>query len=339
MRYSYTLYFSNNLILILIVVSLFTSFYAGLNSICETDLKKLIALSTLRHLGFIGLAFSSGLLSLRFFHLLVHALFKSLLFITIGDIIINLNHSQDIRYLSIGSLYTPISTIIINICLLNLFGIPNTRGFFSKDLILESFNYSNLSIFIVFILYFNILFTYYYTFKILYFTFQSSKVTPFQLIHKISLYHSFLILLLSLITIFFYFYFFTFLNKYILFYPIFISLKFYPFFLVTSFFILLIIFLTVPKFSNHFIVSYFSSILFLFNLIITFSSNLYSSLLFNAVKSLEIGFLNNFINNSLNKFSSNSINIIFNSKSLILNYNINFILSFFFIRVLILIIQ
>jgi len=105
----------------------------------------LIALSTLRHLGFIGIAFSCGLLYLRFFHLLVHALFKSLLFISIGDIIINLNHSQESRYLSSGYYMTPFSFFLILVSLLNLLGIPRLRGFFSKDLVLETMLYSNMS--------------------------------------------------------------------------------------------------------------------------------------------------------------------------------------------------
>jgi NADH-ubiquinone oxidoreductase chain 5 len=88
-RHSYLLYSSPLFLKLLIVLRVFTSFYAGLNSIFETDFKKLIALSTLRHL---------DLIHLSFFHMLTHALFKSLLFITIGDIIINLNHSQDTRY-------------------------------------------------------------------------------------------------------------------------------------------------------------------------------------------------------------------------------------------------
>ena len=95
MRYRYVLYSSPQVMKYLFIASLFTSFYAGINTMFEVDLKKLIALSTLSHLGFIGIAFSIGLLYLRFFHLLVHALFKSLLFMTIGDIMINLNHSQD----------------------------------------------------------------------------------------------------------------------------------------------------------------------------------------------------------------------------------------------------
>lgn len=66
-------------------MSLFTSLYAGLSALIETDLKKLVALSTLRHLGFIGISFSMGFTSLAFFHLLAHALFKSLLFMGVGD--------------------------------------------------------------------------------------------------------------------------------------------------------------------------------------------------------------------------------------------------------------
>jgi len=111
-RFSYLLYSCPDIIKLLTFIAIFTSFYAGINTIFEIDLKKLIALSTLRHLGFIAIAFSAGLLHLRFFHLLVHALFKSLLFMTIGDIIININHSQDIRYLSKGSVYTPFSSTV-----------------------------------------------------------------------------------------------------------------------------------------------------------------------------------------------------------------------------------
>lgn len=158
MRYSYVLYSSYEAIKVLIVVSIFTSFYAGMNAIFEVDLKKLIALSTLSHLGFIGLAFSVGLVQLAFFHILTHALFKSLLFMTMGDIMINLNHSQDIRYLSAGMAYTPVSCSIMYISLFNLLGLPNVRGFFSKDLVLEMANYSNASSLLLFFLFFNIFF-------------------------------------------------------------------------------------------------------------------------------------------------------------------------------------
>lgn len=203
MRYSYILYSRPEVMQILVCVRIFTSFYAGLNTIFEIDLKKLIALSTLRHLGFIGIAFSAGMLHLRFFHLLVHALFKSLLFMTMGDIMINLNHRQDIRYLSKGSIYTPFSSIIIRVSILNLLGIPNLRGYFSKDLVLETMNFNNSSVFVILIMYINVVFTYYYSYKLFYFTFQSVKLVPYQLFHSPFLIHSSLILILSLSTLVF----------------------------------------------------------------------------------------------------------------------------------------
>jgi NADH-ubiquinone oxidoreductase chain 5 len=188
---------------LLTFVSIFTSFYAGLNTVFEIDLKKLIALSTLSHLGFIAIAFSAGLLHLSFFHLLVHALFKSVLFIAIGDIIININHRQDIRYLSKGYTFTPFSSTVIRISIVNLLGIPNIRGYFSKDLVLETINFNERSIFVVFIIYFNVLLTYYYTYKLLFFRFQSLKLNPFQTFHSPFLIHTVLVSVLSLFTLFF----------------------------------------------------------------------------------------------------------------------------------------
>jgi len=51
----------------------------------ESDLKKLVALSTLSHLGFIGMSIFSGIFVFAYFHLLAHALFKRLLFMGVGD--------------------------------------------------------------------------------------------------------------------------------------------------------------------------------------------------------------------------------------------------------------
>lgn len=203
MRFSYLLYSSSSLLSFFLVVSVFTSFYAGINAIFETDIKKLIALSTLSHLGFIGMAFSCGLLYLAYFHLLVHALFKSVLFISIGDIITNLFHSQDIRFLSSGFNYTPFSFYIMMVRLLNLLGIPSIRGYFSKDLVLETCNFSYISYFMLFFIFLNVFFTYYYTYRLFYFSFSSLKSSPYTLIHKSSYTQVFIMLLISLVGVVF----------------------------------------------------------------------------------------------------------------------------------------
>lgn len=84
-RFESFIFLNSPLITLFLILSLFTSLYAGICSVFESDLKKLVALSTLSHLGFIGIALGIGCTSLAFFHLLVHALFKSLLFIGVGD--------------------------------------------------------------------------------------------------------------------------------------------------------------------------------------------------------------------------------------------------------------
>src|SRR5574343_356167 len=81
--------------------------------------------------------------------------------------------------------------------------MPIIRGFFSKDLVLESINYTNSSNFVIIVVYCNVLFTYYYTYKLFYFSFQRVKLNPYQMFHSPYLIHSILILVLSLITLIF----------------------------------------------------------------------------------------------------------------------------------------
>lgn len=270
---------------------MFTSFYAGLNTIFERDLKKLIALSTLRHLGFICMAFSLGLLSLSFFHLLSHALFKSLLFIAMGDIIINLGHSQDIRYLSSGSLYTPNSCFVMYVSLLNLLGIPSISGYFSKDMILEACNYSSLGSVLFLILVLNLFFTFYYTFQLFYYSFASVKICAYSLFHPSSFLHSFLLLVLSSLTLLFGKFFLSHISCSTLFLPVPLLIKFTPYLICALMFIYLLLNLKLFTSSHRPLAHYFSTIMFLYPLITKLSSRLYyisSAFLF---KTVETGFL------------------------------------------------
>lgn len=306
-RFSYVFYSSSSLMSILIVVSIFTSFYAGLNTIFEKDLKKLIALSTLRHLGFIGLAFSAGLLNLAFFHMLTHALFKSLLFMTIGDIMINLNHSQDIRHLSSGFSSTPFSSFVINVSLLNLLGLPSLSGFFSKDLVLEDFSYSNYSFFLVVLLYFNVFFTYYYTYSLLNFSFAPLKFFPYQLFHAPLLAHSLLLLSLSFFAVTFGSFFLSHVYSFCSFLVVPVSIKFLP--IVVNFFFICLLFLFVKLFtsSNVFLNSYFSQMMFLTPFMMTLSSKLFCSFSSSFTKTFESGlfyyFFNSYPSRLLSSFS------------------------------------
>lgn len=338
MRFSYVFYNSYFLIKLLLVFSIFTSFYAGINSIVEKDLKKLIALSTLSHLGFIGIAFSSGLLNLAFFHLLTHALFKSLLFMTMGDIIINLNHSQDIRYLSYGMLYTPMSCTIMYISLLNLLGLPSLRGYFSKDLVLEIINYRNSSVFIIFILFINVFFTYYYTYQLFYYSFSSNKVFPYQLFNSPSISHSLLLLFLSSMTLIFSHIFINFICCDLVFYPVPFVNKNIPFLLNFSIFFILLFNGRLFSFISPVLTYYFSNIIFLSNLTLSFASNLYYNMGFYLVKSVELGLLNyslnGYISSSFFYISRLVLSLSVLSPIKLLLYSIGFVLFIFIVILL-----
>jgi len=82
---------------ILLFLSTLTILISGVRARMEVDLKKIIAFSTLRQLGLIIGILSLGFYKLGFFHLLIHSLFKSLIFLCIGRIIQNIQNFQDIR--------------------------------------------------------------------------------------------------------------------------------------------------------------------------------------------------------------------------------------------------
>lgn len=263
-RYSYFLYSHVLLLQVLLILSIFTSFYAGLNAIFEVDLKKLIALSTLSHLGFIGLSFSLGLINLSFFHILVHALFKSLLFMRMGDIITNLFHSQDVRFLSSGMSVTPFSCQIIYVSLLNLLGLPRLSGFFSKDLVLETLNFSSVSVFFMVIMFINVFFTYFYTYQLFYYSFSPVKFTPYIVVHVPLLIHSLLLAILGVFSIFFGYFYLSNICYYVILPPLPLANKLIPLLLNFCVFSFLLVNEKFPVLENSKIFYYFSTMMYLF---------------------------------------------------------------------------
>src|SRR5437763_1967742 len=103
----------------------------------EKDLKKLVAISTLRQLGIIMFICSLGEFSMCFFHMVSHALFKSLLFLSCGGLIMLIGGDQDMRFMGGFSYLLRVSFLLIMISSLNLVGFPFMSGFFSRDMILE----------------------------------------------------------------------------------------------------------------------------------------------------------------------------------------------------------
>nr|YP_010952742.1 NADH dehydrogenase subunit 5 [Domecia hispida]WMQ53162.1 NADH dehydrogenase subunit 5 [Domecia hispida] len=129
----------------LLLLSCLTMFMAGLGANFEYDLKKIIALSTLSQLGVMLSVLSLGYPELSFFHLLSHALFKALLFMCAGVVIHNVGGCQDIRYMGGLVKFMPLTMSFMSVANMALCGFPFLAGFYSKDLIIETFFLSPLN--------------------------------------------------------------------------------------------------------------------------------------------------------------------------------------------------
>ena len=114
-----------------------TIIMASVRAVIETDGKKVVALSTLSQLGVIICGYAINNPSIVFFHLLVHAFFKALLFIATGVIIHNSGDSQDLR--NIGGIYNtlPITQAVAIFTKARLIGLPFFAAFYTKEIVLE----------------------------------------------------------------------------------------------------------------------------------------------------------------------------------------------------------
>lgn len=135
----------------IVYISIITTIISGICALYEFDMKKIIALSTLRQLGVIIISLGLGMPILALFHLYTHAMFKALLFMCGGNIIHCYRGKQDMRQISNVSNLLPVTRTFLNISNIALCGIPFLAGFYSKDLIIESLIVGNINL-IIFIL-------------------------------------------------------------------------------------------------------------------------------------------------------------------------------------------
>nr|UKO33014.1 NADH dehydrogenase subunit 5 [Stenochironomus sp. 1CZ] len=159
---------------VLLLIAGLTMFMSGMGANFEFDLKKIIALSTLSQLGLMMSILSMGFVKLGVFHLLTHAVFKALLFMSAGVIIHNLSNTQDIRNMGELIFFMPFTVICMNISNLALCGFPFLAGFYSKDLIMEMVLISWVNLFIFFLFFFSVGLTVSYSFRLFNYLFVMS---------------------------------------------------------------------------------------------------------------------------------------------------------------------
>ncbi|MCP4365333.1 MAG: NADH-quinone oxidoreductase subunit L [Planctomycetes bacterium] len=120
------------------VIGLLTAFISATVALVHTDIKKILAFSTVSQLGHMFLALGVGAPGAAIFHLLTHAFAKALLFLGSGAVIHALDDEQDIRKMGALRQYIPATFLTFTIGALAMSGVPGLAGFFSKDAILHA---------------------------------------------------------------------------------------------------------------------------------------------------------------------------------------------------------
>nr|ARA69003.1 NADH dehydrogenase subunit 5 [Bemisia tabaci] len=121
---------------IVFTVAMMTLTMASMNSLMEMDMKKLVALSTLSQISIMFISMSANLYSLAFFHMIMHATFKALIFLCTSTFI-SINNTQDLRKMSSTSTNLMVTGISFNVASMILCALPFVSSFYSKEIIME----------------------------------------------------------------------------------------------------------------------------------------------------------------------------------------------------------
>jgi NADH-quinone oxidoreductase subunit L len=167
---------------IIAVIGLATAVFAALIALSQTDIKKVLAYSTVSQLGYMFLGLGVGAYTGAFFHVLTHAFFKALLFLGAGSVIHAVSNEQDMRNMGglKGKLKITFWTMLFGT--LAISGIPPFAGFFSKDEILAHTFAHSTTMYVIGVI--TAMFTSFYMFRMLYLTFYGKfRGTPAQESH------------------------------------------------------------------------------------------------------------------------------------------------------------
>jgi proton-translocating NADH-quinone oxidoreductase chain L len=168
-----------------------TAFFAATVGIVQNDIKKIIAYSTCSQLGYMVFACGLSGYSAALFHLVNHAFFKALLFLSAGAVIHGLSNEQDIRRMGGLGKIMPFTYVMFLVGSLALIGFPFLSGFYSKDLILEiAFSrYTVSGHFAYWLGTITALLTAVYSFRLIYFVFFNKtnivNITVLRNIHEV----------------------------------------------------------------------------------------------------------------------------------------------------------
>src|SRR5881296_1120900 len=119
-------------------IGVITAVFAASIGLVQTDIKRVLAYSTVSQLGYMFAALGLGAYTAGIFHLVTHAFFKALLFLGAGSVIHGLHGEQDLRKMGALAPRMRVTAMTMTIGALGLVGFPGLAGFFSKDEILAA---------------------------------------------------------------------------------------------------------------------------------------------------------------------------------------------------------
>jgi NADH-quinone oxidoreductase subunit L len=135
-RLNFMFYLSPVTMQIVAVVGALTALFAATIALVQSDIKKVLAYSTVSQLGYMVLACGVGAFGAGVFHLFTHACFKALMFLGAGSVIVAMHHEQDMFKMGGLRKFMPITHAVFLVGVLAIIGMPPFAGFFSKDEIL-----------------------------------------------------------------------------------------------------------------------------------------------------------------------------------------------------------
>ncbi len=171
--------------LLIAYVGAFSSLFAAVVATKQTDIKKILAYSTMSQLGYMFVAVGLGGYSVGIFHVFTHAFFKALLFMGAGAVIVALHHEQNIFKMGGMKSRTPLVYIVMLVGTLAISGIPPFAGFFSKDeILLTAFGSGEYLLWVIGVV--TAVLTAYYMFRLLFVVFHGKNYKEDRELHTLS---------------------------------------------------------------------------------------------------------------------------------------------------------
>lgn len=179
------LLFLNNMQFWMLLVGSVTAAYGALVSSSQTDIKKLLAYSTISHCGFLFVTIGTEVFVTTILYLFLHGLFKALTFFCAGSFI-RVAGSQDTRQMGALNRVLPVDTTLLLICAFNLGGLPFSLGYLYKSALLTSILNTYIYVIVIGFCTIGALCSIIYTYRLVYYSaFDTAKEFFLQILYDL----------------------------------------------------------------------------------------------------------------------------------------------------------